>query len=139
MIVAVLDAEDRLLLAHHSAWPEGRVSILAGFVEAGESAEHAVVREVREEAGIDVVEARFLASQPWPYPRSLMLGFVARGRGQIEVDGVEIEWAQWYTPRRLRDEVERGLTLPGTGSVAGRIIELWSRGGLPAPEGAIRV
>lgn len=133
MIVAVLDDRDRLLLAHQAAWPEGRVSILAGFLEAGESAEHAVSREVREESGLTVDAVHFLASQPWPYPRSLMLGFVARAAGEITVDGQEIAWARWYSPEDLTAAEAEGLTLPGTGSIAGRIIQAWREGGLPRP------
>ncbi|WP_420175386.1 NAD(+) diphosphatase [Luteococcus sp. OSA5] len=139
MIVAVLDDRDRLLLAHNGNWPEGRVSILAGFVEAGESAEHAVVREVHEESGLQVSEARFLASQPWPYPRSMMLGFVARAQGEIRVDGQEIRSAQWYTPEELAEHQSAGLTLPSSGSIAGRIIARWRAGQLPAPEGVLRI
>ena len=74
----IRDEEDRCLLARGPQWPEGRLSILAGFVEPGESLEHAVVREVAEEVGVTVVEPRYLGSQPWPFPRSLMLGFFAR-------------------------------------------------------------
>lgn len=134
MIVAVLDERDRLLLAHQASWPEGRVSILAGFLEAGESGEHAVVREVREESGLEVVAAHYLSSQPWPYPRSLMLGYVARGRGEVQVDGEELAWASWYTPEELNAAEAGGLTLPGLGSIAGRIIRAWRHGELPAPE-----
>lgn len=137
MIVGVLDEHDRLLLAHQASWPEGRVSILAGFLEAGESAEHAVVREVREESGLEVHQVRYLASQPWPYPRSLMLGFSARARGEVTVDGHEIAWARWYTPDELTAAEAAGLTLPGLGSIAGRIIQRWREGTLPAPEGGL--
>ncbi|GAB2492962.1 NAD(+) diphosphatase [Luteococcus sediminum] len=137
MIVGVLDEQDRLLLAHQSSWPEGRVSILAGFLEAGESAEHAVVREVREESGLEVHQVRYLSSQPWPYPRSLMLGFSARARGEVCVDGQEIAWARWYTPEDLTAAEADGLTLPGLGSIAGRIIQRWREGTLPAPEGGL--
>lgn len=139
MIVAVLDDDDRILLGHQASWPEGRVSILAGFLEAGESGEHAVVREVFEESGLQVTEARFLSSQPWPYPRSLMLGFVARARGEIRVDEQEIAWAQWYSRAELDAAITGGLTLPGQGSIAGRIIAAWRASELPAPEGALRI
>ena len=84
VIMLVIDADDRALLARNSRWPERRVSILAGFVEPGESAEQAVAREVAEESGIVVGEIRYLGSQPWPMPQSLMLGFWARAaRGQL--------------------------------------------------------
>lgn len=134
MIVAVLDDDGRLLLAHQASWAANRVSILAGFLESGESAEHAVVREVREESGLEVTAGRYLSSQPWPYPRSLMLGFVARAGGQVRVDGEEIAWANWYSPEDLTAAEADGLTLPGPGSIAGRIIADWRRGELPWPE-----
>ena len=130
MIVAVLDTDDRLLLAHQASWPEGRVSVLAGFLEAGESAEHAVVREVHEESGLHVVDAKFIASEPWPDPRSLMLGFMARATGEIAVDEQEIAWARWYTPEDLTAAEAEGLTLPGKGSIAGRMIDAWRNGEL---------
>ena len=81
VIMLVTDPADRCLLAHNKAWPQRRVSILAGFVDPGESAEHAVVREVSEETGIAVGRVTYLGSQPWPMPRSLMLGFHALAEG----------------------------------------------------------
>lgn len=130
MIVAVLDEQDRLLLAHQASWPEGRVSVLAGFLESGESAEHAVVREVREESGLEVVDVAYVTSQPWPYPRSLMLAFAARARGEVRVDGQEIAWGRWYTPDELTAAQADGLVIPGLGSVAGRLVQAWRTGTL---------
>jgi len=96
MIVAV-ERDDEILLARSPHFPPGILSVLAGFVEPGESAEEAVAREVKEETNIDVEDVRYFASQPWPFPNSLMLGFTARYRGgEIGVDGVEIEEAGWY-------------------------------------------
>lgn len=96
MIVAV-ERDDEILLARSPHFPPGILSVLAGFVEPGESAEEAVAREVKEETNIDVEDVRYFASQPWPFPNSLMLGFTARYRGgEIAVDGVEIEEAGWY-------------------------------------------
>ena len=137
VIVAVLDADDRLLLGHHVAWPEGRVSLLAGFVEAGESLEMTVRREIFEEAGVRLTAIRYVASQPWPFPRSLMLGFVARAAGtRIEVDGVEIEHARWFSRDELNLAVTSGAVgLPGEASIAHRIVAEWRAGTLPAPEG----
>ena len=131
VIVAVTDERDRLLLAHQVTWPTGRCSVLAGFVEAGESAEAAVLREIAEEVRLPVHSVRYLHSQPWPFPRSLMLAFAARGDGDLRPDGHEIEWARWFT----RDEVHRELgadrlLLPGPASIAGRMIDLWQRGRL---------
>lgn len=136
VIVAVLDPHDRLLLGRQPVWPSGRMSLLAGFVSAGESLEQAVRREVGEEVGVDLDEVRYLASQPWPFPRSLMLGFVARARSTVvQPDGVEIEHARWFTPADLDLALDTGeLTLPMSSSIAFRIIDGWRRGRLPAPE-----
>lgn len=135
VIVAVLDPADRIFLAHQGAWASGRASILAGFVEAGESAENAVYREVAEEAQLVVDSCRFLASQPWPFPRSLMLGYVARTRSAGKVDKVELEWGGWYSRSDVDAAVAQGrLILPGPGSIAHHIISAWRAGTLPPPE-----
>ena len=134
MIVLVTDPADRCLLARNAQWPPSRVSILAGFVEAGESAEQAVAREVREETGISVGEIRYLGSQPWPMPQSLMLGFRARAVGslQIRVDEDEIAEARWYSRDELRAAIASGdIRLPPPVSIAHRIIESWYGSELP--------
>jgi NAD+ diphosphatase len=134
MIVLVTDDSDRCLLARNALWPERRVSILAGFVEAGESAEQAVTREVREETGIIVGSVTYLGSQPWPMPQSLMLGFRADavGDAEIQVDADEIAEARWYSRDDLQAAVESGdLLLPPPVSIAHRIIESWYGGPLP--------
>ena len=128
VIMLVTDADDRCLLARNAGWPERRVSILAGFVEPGESAEQAVAREVLEETGISVGDARYLGSQPWPMPRSLMLGFRARATGslKIRVDSEEIAEARWFSRDELRASVASGeIRLPPPVSIAHRIIESW--------------
>jgi len=140
VIMLVLDEADRCLLARNLRWPEKRVSILAGFVEPGESIEQAVAREVREEVGLAVQGLRYLGSQPWPLPRSLMLGFSARlpdqpggesGR-EIRVDAHEIAEARWYSRDDLRLAVAAGqLLLPPPVSIAHRIIESWYGAPLP--------
>ncbi len=128
VIVAVTDPHDRLLLAHQVTWPARRCSVLAGFVEAGESAEAAVLREITEEVRLPVHSVRYLHSQPWPFPRSLMLAFAARGDGELTPDGHEIEWARWFTRAELHRELTGGhLLLPGPASIAGRMIDLWQR------------
>jgi NAD+ diphosphatase len=135
VITLVTDARDRALLAHNSSWPEHRVSILAGFVEPGESAEHAVEREVAEETGIVVDEVRYLGSQPWPMPASLMLGFWAKVNGvqPIHVDEEEISEAYWFTRDELRASMANGeIRLPPPVSIAYRIIESWYGDELPA-------
>ncbi|MGE5290622.1 MAG: NAD(+) diphosphatase [Micromonosporaceae bacterium] len=138
VIMLVLDHAGRCLLARNKRWPEKRVSILAGFVEPGESVEQAVAREVREEVGIAVGDVRYLGSQPWPMPQSLMLGFAARVRGddnlavEIHVDSNEISEAHWYSRDDLREAVVSGqIRLPPSVSIARRIIEAWYGGPLP--------
>ena len=134
MIVLVTDPADRCLLARNALWPERRVSILAGFVEGGESAEQAVAREVHEETGITVGAVSYLGSQPWPMPQSLMLGFRAESAGSTEiiVDADEIAEANWYSRDELRTAVDSGgLLLPPPVSIAHRIIESWYGGPLP--------
>ena len=90
--------DERSLLGRNSAWPEGRFSTLAGFVEPGETMEDAVRREVQEETGVLVGEVSYFGSQPWPLPASLMIGFTAVAlETEIDVDGSEIEDARWFT------------------------------------------
>jgi NAD+ diphosphatase len=135
VIMLVTDPEDRCLLARNMAWPERRVSILAGFVDPGESAEHAVAREVAEETSITVTDVAYLGSQPWPMPRSLMLGFHASAAGdlRIRVDAEEIAEASWFTRDELRDALEAGdIGLPPAVSIARRIIEAWYGAELPS-------
>jgi NAD+ diphosphatase len=134
VIMLVTDPDDRCLLARNSRWPERRVSILAGFVEPGESVEQAVAREVLEETGIAVGQTWYLGSQPWPMPHSLMLGFraLAHGGQQIRVDTEEIAEASWYSREELRASVASGgLLLPPPVSIAHRIIESWYGEDLP--------
>jgi NAD+ diphosphatase len=135
VIMLVTDAADRALLARNASWPEHRVSILAGFVEPGESAEQAVAREVAEETGIAVGEVRYLGSQPWPMPRSLMLGFWARAADgqQFHVDEEEIAEAGWFGRDELRAAMAAGeIRLPPPVSIAHRIIESWYGAELPS-------
>jgi NAD+ diphosphatase len=134
VIMQVTDDDDRCLLARNRSWPPGRVSILAGFVEPGESLEQAVIREVREETGLIATEIRYVGSQPWPMPQSLMLGFRAEARGaqQIQVDEDEIAEARWFTRGQLRAAVSaKDVLLPPPVSIAHRIIESWYGGPLP--------
>jgi NAD+ diphosphatase len=131
VIMLVHDGGDRLVLGRQAAWPPGRFSILAGFVEPGESAEAAVAREVAEEVGLMVTDVRYVGSQPWPFPQSLMLGFVARveGSDELVVDRTEIEEAHWFTRDQLRDG-QGPAALPPPVSIARHIIDRWVAGEL---------
>lgn len=119
VIMLVHDGAERALLGRGPQWGEGRFSTLAGFVEPGESLEAAVAREVWEEVGVGIRDVRYVASQPWPFPSSLMLGFTARldGDPAITLDPVEMAEAAWFT----RDEVRRAAD--------------WTDGEEPAVEG----
>jgi NAD+ diphosphatase len=135
VIMLVTDPDDRCLLARNAAWPGRRVSILAGFVDPGESAEQAVIREVAEETGIKVGHVRYVGSQPWPMPRSLMLGFRADApAGQaITVDQEELAEAYWFSRDELLAAIKaREIALPPPVSIARQIIESWYGGPLPS-------
>jgi NAD+ diphosphatase len=126
VIMLVHDGGDRCVLGRQAVWPPGRFSILAGFVEPGESAEGAVAREVAEEVGLRVTDIRYVGSQPWPFPQSLMLGYTARAEGDLtlRLDPTEIEEARWFT----RDELRSGAgpqALPPAVSIARHIIDRW--------------
>jgi NAD+ diphosphatase len=134
VIMLVTDPDDRCLLARNRRWPERRVSILAGFVEPGESAEQAVAREVGEETGITVARVRYVGSQPWPMPQSLMLGFRASAAGdlEIQVDDEEIAEAHWFSRDELRTALaSREILLPPPVSIAHRLIQSWYGEELP--------
>jgi len=139
VIMLVTDADDRCLLARNAAWPPRRMSVLAGFVEPGESVEQAVAREVFEETAITVGQIHYLGSQPWPMPRSLMLGFqaVAAGEQRIVVDEEEIGEARWFTRAEMRASIDEGeLAIAPSSSIARRLIEFWYGGELPDGPGA---
>lgn len=133
VIVVITDADDRLLLARQTVWQPTHFSIVAGFVEPGETFEAAVVREAREEVGIHVTDVTYLGSQPWPFPASLMIGCSARSEGtEIRVDGEEIEEAAWFSRADIVAACESGaLRLPSKVSIARRLIENWYGGELP--------
>ncbi len=137
-IMLVTDPDDRCLLARNAQWPPGRVSILAGFVEAGESAEQAVAREVFEETGITVSTVTYAGSQPWPMPHSIMLGFRAQAMGtQIQVDNDEIVEARWYSRDDLRAAILSGdMRMPPSLSISRWLIENWYGEPLPSIEHA---
>ncbi|CCH28278.1 NAD(+) diphosphatase [Actinosynnema sp. NPDC047251] len=133
VICLVHDGADQVLLARGEGWPEGRYSVLAGFVEAGESLEACVAREIAEEVGVAVSAIGYLGSQPWPFPRSLMVGFQAVGDpGEpLRLADGEIAQAKWVT----RAEVRQALAVPGSvpdlllapgASIAYRMIQSWA-------------
>jgi NAD+ diphosphatase len=129
VIMLVIDeGRDRVLLGRQASWPPGRYSALAGFVEPGESLEDAVAREVLEEAGVEVAGARYVSSQPWPFPSSLMLGFCVGyvGGEAVAADG-ELDDARWFTRAELTDAAAgRGAArLPPPVAIARRLIDRW--------------
>jgi NAD+ diphosphatase len=126
VIVLVTDG-DCCLLGRNANWEPGKYSTIAGFVEPGESLEDAVYREVWEETGVRVEDARYHSSQPWPFPSSLMIGFTATATSQqIQVDENELESAHWFTRAQLRAGVEAGtLLLPSDVSIARRLVVDW--------------
>jgi NAD+ diphosphatase len=133
VIMLVVDDDDRCLLGHNPAWPPGRFSTLAGFVEPGESLEQTVIREVYEEVGVVVDDVRYEGSQPWPFPSSLMLGFRAHAADPtLRVDVAEITEARWFSRAELIEAGRRGEALiPGAISIARWLIERWFGGPLP--------
>jgi NAD+ diphosphatase len=127
VIMSVVDDRDRLLLARGPQWAERRYSVLAGFVEPGETLEAAVAREVFEEVGVHVADVRFLGNQPWPFPSSLMLGFTARAlTTDLVLQEDEIAEARWVTREELLAEVAEGSTgVANRISIARSLIEHW--------------
>jgi NAD+ diphosphatase len=124
VITVIINDKHEALLAHNRKFAGQMYSLIAGFNEAGESLEDTVAREIREEVGLEVKDIRYIASQPWPFPNSLMLGFTARyASGEIHPDGVEIEDAKWFTPETLPQ-------IPGFGSVSRFLINGWLEGKL---------
>ncbi len=129
VIMAIRDVEDRLLLARNGRWAPGRLSVLAGFVEAGEPLESAVAREVLEETGVVVDDVAYVTSQPWPFPRSLMLAFEGRTRARqedVKVDGEELVFARFFSREEFSGALASGeIGLPTPTSVSARLIERW--------------
>jgi NAD+ diphosphatase len=120
-VITLIERDDeRILLARNPAFPGPFFSLLAGFVEPGETLEEAVVRETREEVGIEITDVAYWGSQPWPFPHSLMVGFRARyASGELVLAADEIAEADWFGPHELP-------MIPPTMSIAGRMIEAWA-------------
>jgi NAD+ diphosphatase len=132
VIVAIVDPDNRLLLGRQPSWAPGRYSVFAGFVEVGESLEQTVHREMAEEVGLELTGVTYLGSQPWPFPRSLMVGFLAHATSDEPVPAVgEIELARWFTRDQLVEAMADGeVVLPPYTSIARRMIESWLDGSL---------
>jgi NAD+ diphosphatase len=130
IIVLVTDGE-RVLLGRQASWAPGRYSTLAGYVETGESLEEAVAREVREESGIEIEDVQYHSSQPWPFPSSLMLGFIARARTtDIHLNDMELEDARWFS---RADLLAGACSLPPVHAISFRLIESWYDEGAAKP------
>jgi NAD+ diphosphatase len=125
--------EETILLGRQRAWPPGRWSTLAGFLEPGETLEDAVRREVAEEVGVPVGAVTYFGNQPWPLPASLMLGFFAVALDdRIDVDGAEIEEARWFTRAQLQADCESGeVRIPAGVSISSSLLVEWYGGELP--------
>ena len=125
--MSVIDDQDRILLARGAGWGTGRFSVLAGFLEPGESLAAAVAREVHEEVGLEVRDVEYLGDQPWPFPNSLMVGFTARATGSdLRLQESEIAEARWFTREEYREILAAGQVSASTRlSIARRIIERW--------------
>ena len=128
-VIMRVEHGDRVLLARQASWAPGMRSVLAGFVELGETLEDSVRREVKEEVGLDLDEVRYFASQPWPFPASLMVGFVATASSdRFVVNTQELETAQWYTREELLNSPEDDtLRLSRKDSISRVLIEDWIR------------
>jgi len=136
VIMLVVDG-DRVILGRQASWPAQRYSALAGFVSPGENLEEAVAREVREEAGVEVARPRYMSSQPWPFPGSLMLGFLVPWEsGAVGGSDPELEDVRWFTRAEVAEAAERNerwdvdgiggdLQLPPRAAIARRLVEGW--------------
>lgn len=126
VIVSVIDDQDRILLGSQGVWEENRWSVLAGYVEAGESLEATVKREMFEEAGVRVTDVEYLGSQGWPYPYSVMVAFSARVHGEQHhvADGIEIAKLRWFSREDIRNEKD-SILFPGPLTIARAMIEHW--------------
>jgi NAD+ diphosphatase len=128
-VIVRVEHRGRCLLGRQATWDPGVYSVLAGFVEPGETLEQAVAREVLEEAGVVVSRVRYHSSQPWPFPGSLMVGFTARARSARLRRDEELEDVRWFSRREARDALQDGtLRMPSRYSISHRLMEEWLDG-----------
>ena len=121
-VMVLVESADRCVLARQPGWPEGMYSVIAGFVEPGESLEDAVVRETKEELGLEVTDVRYFRSQPWPFPSSLMVGFFAQATSDdIRLGDDELEEARWFSRKELHNP--DGFFYPPPYSLAHHLIQ----------------
>ncbi len=132
VVIMLAEHEGRVLLGRQHGWPEGRYSALAGFVEPGETIEEAVAREVKEEAGVTVHDVRYVMSQPWPFPSSLMIGCLAQARDdRLQLDLTELEHGMWCDAdgvrRALAGTADAPFLAPPSMAVAWHLLDHWLR------------
>ena len=130
VVIMLAEHEGKLLLGRQPQYPAGRYSALAGFVEVGENLEAAVARELHEEAGIQVRRVRYVASQPWPFPSSLMFGCHAEAEGaELTIDRTELEDARWFgrdeVAAALGERADRPFEAPPKTAIARTLLEWW--------------
>lgn len=136
VIMLITDPDDRALLGNNISWGNKRYSTLAGFVEPGESLEAAVKREVYEESRVVIDGMRYMGSQPWPFPQSLMLGYIGQTQRpeDARADKAELADVRWFSRKQLREEIEHGnMFIPGASSIAHHLLRHWYGGPLPQP------
>lgn len=126
-VICAITYQDKLLLGRQAQWPEHRYSVIAGFVEPGESLEQAVAREADEEVGLKITNIQYFGSQPWPFPQSLMTGFTAEAtHPDIHLKDQELEHADWFSRQQVIDLIEDGeLILPYRYSISRALVENW--------------
>lgn len=131
-VIMLVSAGDKIVLGRKKGWPADRYSILAGFVEQGETLEGAVVREVMEEVGIPVTNVRYHSSQPWPFPANIMFGFFAEAQSEtIKVCDDELDDARWFHRDELIEEARQYAEKPHSISIARRLMSEWALGHEP--------
>ena len=125
-IITRLARDEKCLLVRQPEWRPRQYATVAGFVEPGESLEEAVVREVKEEVGLDAVRVAYHSSQPWPFPSGVMIGFDVEVTGEVSLDDPEIEDARWFSRAAMRAARDSGeILLPSEFSISRRLIEDW--------------